>query len=121
MSRRRSSNPGSPGFRSLVLLVFALTGFSANAQSPERLKNVLAETGSRNAAIEAGRKASSFCANCHGVDGNSKLAEVPNLAGQNPIYLLNQVNKFYTGERKDQWMEPAIKLLNETERLNIVA
>jgi len=121
MSCRRSSNPGSLGFRTVVLLALALAGFSANAQSPDRLKNVLAETGSRNAAIEAGRKASSFCANCHGVDGNSKLGEVPNLAGQNPIYLLNQVNKFYTGERKDQWMEPAIKLLNETERLNIVA
>jgi cytochrome c553 len=49
------------------------------------------------------------------------LSEVPNLAAQNPVYLLNQVSKFYTGERKDQWMEPAIRLLNETERLNIVA
>jgi cytochrome c553 len=69
--------------------------------------------------MEAGRKASSFCANCHGADGNSKLPEVPNLAGQNPIYLLNQVHKFYTGERKDQWMEPAIKLLSDNERLQI--
>ena len=30
------------------------------------------------------------------------------------------MHKFYTGERKDQWMEPAIRLLNEVERLNIV-
>jgi cytochrome c553 len=107
-----------------VALLSCLLGLSilpAHAQSPDRLKSVLAESGSRNAAIEAGRKASSFCSNCHGADGNSKLSEVPNLAAQNPIYLLNQVNKFYTGERKDQWMEPAIRLLNETERLNIVA
>lgn len=99
----------------------AVAGFSAHAQSPEKLKSVLADSSSRSAAIEAGRKASSFCANCHGADGNSKLTEVPNLAGQNPIYLLNQVNKFYTGERKDEWMEPAIRLLNETERLHMVA
>jgi cytochrome c553 len=103
---------------SCVLGFFALP---ASAQSPERLKSVLADNGARSAAIDAGRKASSFCANCHGADGNSKLSEVPNLAGQNPIYLLNQVNKFYTGERKDQWMEPAIRLLNENERLNMVA
>ena len=91
------------------------------AQSQDKLKALLADAGTRSSAIEAGRKASSFCSNCHGVDGNSKLSEVPNLAGQNPVYLLNQVNKFYTGERKDAWMEPAIKLLNENERLNIVA
>lgn len=105
----------------LLSCLLAVTTFSVHAQSPERLKSILADSSARSNAIEAGRKASSFCANCHGVDGNSKLGEVPNLAAQNPIYLLNQVNKFYTGERKDPWMEPAIRLLNEGERLNIVA
>lgn len=105
----------------LAVLAIVLANANALAQSPERLKGVLADQGTRSAAVEAGRKASSFCANCHGTDGNSKLGEVPNLAGQNPVYLLSQVNKFYTGERKDQWMEPAIKLLSESERLNIVA
>ncbi len=121
MSCRPSGNPGNSSLQLLALLILALAGFSANAQSPERLKSVLSESGSRNAAIEAGRRASTFCANCHGTDGNSKMGEVPNLAAQNPAYLLSQVNKFYTGERKNQWMEPAIKLLSETERLNIVA
>jgi cytochrome c553 len=105
----------------LLSCLLGLTAFPVHGQSVDRLKGVLGDSNSRTAAIEAGRRASSFCSNCHGVDGNSKLGEVPNLAGQNPIYLLNQVNKFYTGERKDQWMEPAIKLLSETERLNIVA
>jgi cytochrome c553 len=105
----------------LLTLVIVVANASAHAQSPEKLKSVMADSAARPTAIEAGRKASFFCANCHGADGNSKLPEVPNLAGQNPVYLLNQVNKFYTGERKDQWMEPAIKLLSESERLNIVA
>ncbi|HZV53408.1 MAG TPA: c-type cytochrome [Rhodocyclaceae bacterium] len=106
----------------LVLLpcLLVLTSLAARAQSPEKLKQLMADPGARAAAADAGRKTSSFCANCHGADGNSKLGEVPNLAGQNPVYLLNQVHKFYTGERKDQWMEPAIKLLSESERLNIV-
>ncbi|WIM04623.1 MAG: c-type cytochrome [Candidatus Nitricoxidivorans perseverans] len=103
------------------LPLFLLAGTPAGAQSPERLKSVLADPHARAAAVEAGRKASSFCANCHGADGNSKTPEVPNLAGQNPIYLLEQVRKFASGARRDQWMEPAIKLLNDTERLNIVA
>lgn len=93
---------------------------TAQAQSPERLKEAMRDARQQAAAIEQGRKASFLCANCHGVDGNSKQPEVPNLAGQNAVYLLNQMNKFYTGARKDQWMEPAIKLLSEAERLAIV-
>ena len=105
----------------LAPVLLAPLASSVWAQSTDRLKSLLADPSARSAAIDAGRKTSSFCANCHGVDGNSKLSEVPNLAGQNPVYLMNQVHKFYTGERKDQWMEPVIKMLNESERLNIVA
>jgi cytochrome c553 len=104
----------------LATILFVCLASSAWAQSADRLKAILADPSARATASDAGRKISSFCANCHGVDGNSKLSEVPNLAGQNPIYLLNQVHKFYTGERRDQWMEPVIKLLSEAERLNIV-
>jgi cytochrome c553 len=101
-------------------LALALASSAALAQSPEKLKQLLANPSTHASATEAGRKVSSFCANCHGVDGNSKLPDVPNLAAQDPVYLLSQVRKFYTGERKDQWMEPVIKLLSESERLNIV-
>lgn len=104
----------------LMGLLLGSVGFHAPAQSLDKLKSVMADPAARAAAAEAGRKASSFCANCHGVDGNSKLPEVPNLAAQNAVYLFNQVHKFYTGERKDQWMEPAIKLLSESERQNVV-
>jgi cytochrome c553 len=104
----------------LMLLLLGAIGFQAQAQSPDKLKVLMADPAGRAAAAEAGRKASSFCANCHGPDGNSTLPEVPNLAAQNPVYLLNQMQKFYTGERKNQWMEPAIKLLGENERMNIV-
>lgn len=106
----------------MLLPMLALAQSAAHAQTPaERLRTILATPATKAAAIEAGKKAATFCANCHGQDGNSKLPEVPNLAGQNPIYLMEQVRKFAVGERRDQWMEPAIKLLSETERVNIVA
>lgn len=128
MNRHPFSRLGGPGRQGPLhrlaglsgLLVLLLACGTAGAQSLEKLKQLLADPASRATASEAGRKASSFCANCHGADGNSKEGEVPNLAGQNPVYLLNQVHKFYTGERKDPWMEPSIKLLSETERLNMV-
>lgn len=111
-------NAGAKGI--VLSMLIACTASMAWAQSADRLKAVLGDSAARSTAAEAGRKIASFCANCHGPDGNSKQTEVPNLAGQNPIYLLNQVHKFYTGERKDAWMEPAIRLLSDTDRINIV-
>lgn len=107
--------------RLVASLCLACVASFASAQSVDKLKSMLSDPGSRAAAIDSGKRTASFCANCHGPDGNSRQGEVPNLAGQNPIYLLNQVHKFYTGERRDQWMEPAIRLLTDVERLNIVA
>jgi cbb3-type cytochrome c oxidase subunit III len=85
----------------------------------ERLKVVAADPAALKTAVAAGQKASFFCANCHGEDGNSKIPEVPNLAGQNPSYLLEQIRKFGAGERKDQFMQGMIKVLKEEERMQI--
>jgi cytochrome c553 len=94
---------------------------AASAQSPlmDRLKAIQSEPVALKTAIEAGRKASSFCANCHGDEGVSKSAEIPNLAGQNPAFLLEQIRKFGSGERKDPFMQGLIKLLKDEDRLYI--
>jgi cytochrome c553 len=63
------------------------------------------------AAAAAGRKAAEFCANCHGEDGNSTASDVPNLAGQNRAYLLTQMQKYVSGERKNRFKEGLIRLL----------
>jgi cytochrome c553 len=105
----------------IVLPFLALASSAASAQSlPDRLRTILVSPSATANATEGGRKISQFCANCHGLDGNSKMTEVPNLAGQNPVYLLEQVRKFSAGERRDEWMEPMIKQLSEAERLNVV-
>lgn len=75
---------------------------------------------SRQEALAAGRKASFFCANCHGEDGNSLFPEVPNLAGQHPAYLFNQIGKFASGERKNAYMQGLVKVLSDEERRKIV-
>lgn len=91
----------------------------AQPTAVERMKSVQADTAALPAAVEAGKKAAFFCANCHGDAGSSKLPEVPNLAGQNPEYLLEQMRKFVSGERKDAFMQGLIKVLKEEERVNI--
>lgn len=104
-----------------IAVGFFVTSVSALAQPTvqERLKTLQGDPAAVKAAVEAGRKASFFCANCHGENGISKSPEVPNLAGQNPAYLLEQIRKFGAGERKDQFMEGLIKVLKDEDRLQI--
>ena len=91
----------------------------AQSAAHERMKTLQADPASLQAAIAAGKKASFFCANCHGEGGVAKTSDVPNLAGQHPAYLLEQIRKFGAGERKDQFMQGLIKVLNDEERAQI--
>lgn len=106
--------------RGLLVLAGLLVSAAVYAQSPspqERLKAIAADPAALRQAVEAGKKVTFFCANCHGEDGISKTPDVPNLAGQNPAYLLEQIRKFGSGERKDQFMQGLIKVLKDEERL----
>ncbi len=71
----------------------------------------------RQALIADGRERAHFCAYCHGDDGNSKLPLVPNLAGQNPFYLFEQIEKFADGRRKDYIMTPLAKHFSTENRI----
>lgn len=55
------------------------------------------------------------CSPCHGEDGIARDVEVPHLAGQNVVYLYNQLRAFRTGERKHKEMRYMSKLLTQKE------
>ena len=40
------------------------------------------------------------CVPCHGRDGIARESDLPHLAGQNALYLLNQMRAFRSGARK---------------------
>jgi cytochrome c553 len=100
---------------------FASTAAFAQAESAlqERLKSIGNDPAALRSAVDSGKKITFFCANCHGEDGISKLPEVPNLAGQNPAYLLEQIRQFGSGERKDAFMQGLIKVLKGDERVQV--
>jgi cytochrome c553 len=70
-------------------------------------------------AVEAGAKVAEFCDNCHGPNGNSVLPEVPNLAGQNAAYTLDQTAKFGSGQRRDPFMQGLIRALKREDWVNL--
>ena len=55
-------------------------------------------------SAEAGRAKSAVCAACHGTEGNSVMAEWPNLAGQHASYFVRQLEAYQRGERQDVLM-----------------
>ncbi len=54
--------------------------------------------------VMAGRTKAQKCEVCHGLDGLSKVAEAPNIAGQNQQYMVKQLNAFKSGERQNEMM-----------------
>ena len=93
---------------------------TANVDLAARLKEVQANPKLTEELYKTGQKVSLFCANCHGDNGNSTKAEIPNLAGQNPAYLLEQLRKFVDGRRRNEFMEGMIKALTADEKVGMV-
>jgi len=93
---------------------------TANVDLTARLKEVRANPKTTEELLKVGKGVASFCANCHGQGGNSLNPEIPNLAGQNPVYLLEQLRKFASGQRRNEFMEGMIKALTSDEKVGMV-
>lgn len=68
---------------------------------------------------EAGKEKSRECAKCHGEDGNSKTAGVPNLAGQQPVYFVTAIQEYLRGLRKASPMHDMLRHLEKSEKENL--
>jgi YVTN family beta-propeller protein len=83
---------------------------------------VLASAGAfaKNSALAkgdaaAGRSKAAQCAACHGLTGASTSSEWPNLAGQKYAYLVEQLQAFQGGTRKNPVMTPIARQLSVTD------
>jgi cytochrome c553 len=71
------------------------------------------------AAILKGKDRSVLCGHCHGVDGNSKKPDIPNLASQNPAYIIEQIGKFIDGTRKNFVMQTLASDFTFQDKVNL--
>jgi cytochrome c553 len=72
-------------------------------------------------AAAGGQRYAAVCASCHGVDGNSGIAQNPKLAQQFPAYIVKQLQEFKSGKRPSMVMQPFAAQLNEQDMVNIAA
>jgi cytochrome c553 len=114
----------------LVASLFALLAASSASAADPALRDQLEarvtalqkDNAARARAIAQGRDNAVLCAYCHGPDGNSAKPEIPNLAEQNPVYLLEQIERFADGRREDytRVMQRLSANLTTEERLALV-
>lgn len=89
------------------------------AEYESRIQQAMSDPKAFANAVQAGKRAAFLCIYCHGEDGGSVQENIPNLAGQNPVYLLTQIEKFGDGRRNDAFMSGLIKALKSEDRLNM--
>lgn len=113
----------------LLLLLPVIAPYAAQEEGSKIRKQIMAriakvnkDKSARDAMIKKGRDVAHFCAYCHGQDGNSVKPKVPNLADQDPAYLMDQIEKFADGRRKDYTtvMQQLAKRFRREEKIALV-
>ncbi len=82
---------------------------------------MLATSAASAADVEAGRKAAAKCHTCHGKDGIATMPLVPNLAGQNALYIAQQLKAFRDGSRRSEVMSVVVRDLSDRDIDNLGA
>lgn len=66
-------------------------------------------------------KAAAACALCHGPNGVATLPNAPHLAGQQAIYLSEQLKNYRSGKRQSEVMNMIAKPLTDLEIAQLAA
>ena len=72
-------------------------------------------------AAEGRAKADAACALCHGPNGVATMPGAPNLAGQQAIYLSEQLKNYRSGKRHHEVMTYIAKPLTDAEIAQLAA
>ncbi|MES9993538.1 MAG: c-type cytochrome [Candidatus Thiodiazotropha sp.] len=73
----------------------------------------------RNKMVKEGRERTILCSTCHGEDGIATQPLAPNLAGQNPVYIVDQFQRFGDGRRNDYLMSNLAKTFSFEDKIKI--
>jgi cytochrome c553 len=93
---------------------------TAGVDLQARLKDAQKDPKLADSLHKLGAKVAAVCDNCHGAGGNSPKPDIPNLASQNPVYHLEQLRQYVSGQRHDEFMEGMIKVMNSDEKVGMV-
>jgi cytochrome c553 len=84
-----------------------------------RIKAIAKNHKLRKQMIREGRERTILCNACHGEDGIAVQPLAPNLAGQNPVYIVDQFQRFGDGRRNDYLMSNLAKTFSFEDKIKI--
>jgi cytochrome c553 len=85
----------------------------------KRIEAVSKSKKMRKQMIREGRERTVLCGTCHGTDGMAVQPLAPNLAGQNPVYIVDQFQRFGDGRRNDYLMSNLAKTFSFEDKIKI--
>ena len=106
----------------MVFFFFSMITYAKDAGLTRMFSDIVKKQSTpelKQQAIRLGKDRTLLCNQCHGADGNSKKTDVPNLAAQNPVYLLEQIEKFANGSRKNYVMNALSKNFTSDDKVNL--
>ncbi len=68
-----------------------------------------------------GKKLHEDCASCHGDAGNVDIPDVPDLGGQDRLYIYKQLSDYKAGTRASSIMNEAVKALSDRDMADLAA
>jgi cytochrome c553 len=135
---KRNKQPGSAANRSrltvavtlgltiLVALAASALLLHARDNSPDRVPSYVAWTPETMAAASSGDAFQGMllakrCDHCHGAEGFSAVAAIPNLAGINKLAIWKQLEDFRSHKRLSHAMDPIAESLSPRDEADVVA
>lgn len=94
----------------LILLVGAVLGMAGSLAVPAAADDA-----------EAGEAKVGPCVTCHGRDGIGTAPQFPNLAGQSAIYMIQQLQAFRDGMRRNEMMNLVAQPLSDQDIEDLAA
>lgn len=101
-----------------ALALAGAIGAAALAQTPPP---TTAAAAAPSGNPDHGRQISMTCAACHGPTGDTSNPAYPKLAGQDPAYLIAQMQAYRSGQRTSPVMTSLLTLLSDSDLADIAA
>src|SRR5512141_867629 len=106
-----------------TLIAGAAAAGAALAAAPNAGGDLRATLATPQDIAEGKRVAEASCASCHGLNGIAKAKDkdMPNIAGQRPGYLYNELRVYQVGGRGNTPMNNAVKFLSDDALVKVAA
>jgi cytochrome c553 len=84
-----------------------------------RIAEIAKDKKLQKSMAKEGRDRTVLCNTCHGEEGMAIKPLTPNLAGQNPVYIVDQFERFGDGRRNDYLMSNLAKTFTLEDKIKI--